>query len=96
MIAQYPDFHEPYLYRADFYRDTADVDAAFKDYATAIALKPDFAKAYNNRGLLYGMLHRFDLAVAEIDGHLFAFALSFPFLDDSGAENGMQDGNAYF
>ena len=37
-----------------------EIDLSIKDYNTAIQLKPDFAKAYNNRGIAYREKGEFD------------------------------------
>ena len=40
---------------------------ALADYAEAIRLKPDYAEAYNNRGILKAKLGRYDDALADYD-----------------------------
>ncbi len=67
VVDQYPTHHDGYFYRADYYRQMGQLDKAFTDYASAIALKPDFTKAYINRGNLYQALGQFDLALADFN-----------------------------
>jgi formylglycine-generating enzyme required for sulfatase activity/Tfp pilus assembly protein PilF len=40
-------------------------DQAIKDYTEAIRLKPDYAKAYNNRGYVYDEKGEYDLAIKD-------------------------------
>ena len=44
---------EAFLQQGDGYFDRDDYDGAIEAYSQAIALKPDFAEAYNNRGYAY-------------------------------------------
>ena len=43
-----------------------DYTSAISSYSTAIQLKPDFAEAYYNRGLLYLRLGNKNLGVADL------------------------------
>ena len=51
--------------RVDSHSETQDYDQAIADYSQAIRLKPDYAKAYDNRGNAYSRLGRFDPAFAD-------------------------------
>ena len=42
-----------------------EYDAAIKDYSEAIRLKPDYAKAYTNRGIAYGKKGEYDEAIND-------------------------------
>src|SRR3984893_2762380 len=50
-LARRADDAVPYNNRGNARRKKGDLDGAIKDYAEAIRLKPDFALAYNNRGV---------------------------------------------
>lgn len=43
----------------------SDLNERIEDYSEAIRLDPDFAPAYNNRGLTYSLLGQFGLAVVD-------------------------------
>ena len=42
-------------------------DQAIDDYSRALELKPDFSKAYNNRGLVYEKLDRREEALEDFE-----------------------------
>ena len=44
-----------YLAREDQYSNLKDYDHAIADCSQAIRLKPDYAEAYNNRGLAFAL-----------------------------------------
>ena len=48
--------HEEYLMRGDDYCDLGQYEKAVQDYDEAIRLNPQFAVAYNNRGVAYEWL----------------------------------------
>jgi len=56
------DTAEAYLQRGDQYSDSKDYDHAIADYSQAIRLRPDYAEAYNNRGLAYALSGKFEIA----------------------------------
>ena len=56
-----------YLARGDQYSDLKDYDHAIADYSEAIRLKPDYAEAYNNRGLAFALSSKRSLASAIAD-----------------------------
>jgi tetratricopeptide (TPR) repeat protein len=49
------DTPQAYLARGDQHAARGDFDQAIADYSAAIQLKPDYAEAYNNRGLAYSL-----------------------------------------
>jgi len=42
-----------------------NVDQAIDNYSKAIKINPNFAKAYNNRGIAYTLKKQYDLAIAD-------------------------------
>jgi tetratricopeptide (TPR) repeat protein len=48
-----PDFANPYRHRGNSSRNLGQYEKAIKDFNEAIRLKPDYAEAYNDRGLTY-------------------------------------------
>ncbi len=56
-----------YLARGDRYSDLKDYDHAIADYSQAIRLKPDYAEAYNNRGLAFALSSKREMASAIAD-----------------------------
>ena len=61
------DTAEAYLKRGDRYSDIRDYDHAIADYNQATRLKPDYAEAYNNRGLAYSLSSKRQMANAIAD-----------------------------
>jgi tetratricopeptide (TPR) repeat protein len=55
------------FYRGNTYYFSRKSDLAIADYDKAIELKPDLAKAYNNRGIVYHYEGDYDLAMADCD-----------------------------
>jgi tetratricopeptide (TPR) repeat protein len=53
-----------YLAHGDQYFDLKDYDHAIADYSEAIRLKPDYAEAYNNRGLAFALSSKRAMASA--------------------------------
>ena len=53
------------LARGDAAFETGDYVAAIAAYSDAITLKPDFAEAYNNRGLAHYRLNDSEAALAD-------------------------------
>lgn len=64
-ITKYPDFHEPYLFRGNYFRGQGLVQEALTDYHRSVALQPDFVKGLVNRGSLYQDLGWFSPALAD-------------------------------
>lgn len=69
------------FYRGGVYLDQDQLDEAIRDYTVAIALKPDFAQAFNNRGNAHDDAGDGDKALRDYDEALridpgFAKALS--------------------
>jgi tetratricopeptide (TPR) repeat protein len=58
---------EAYVRRGDQYSEMKDYDHAIADYTQAIRLKPDYAEAYNNRGLAYSLKSKSEMANAIAD-----------------------------
>ena len=59
--------------RANLHKDDGDLSAAIRDYTSAVELDPHCVRAYNGRGIVYGMrgepfeaIRNFDLAI-EVD-----------------------------
>lgn len=61
------DTPEAYLRRGDQYSEIKDFDHAIADYGQAILLKPDYAEAYNDRGLAYSLFGKIDMPKAIAD-----------------------------
>jgi len=61
--------HKAYeaFYRGFSAADKGDFDKAIQNYDKAIELKPDYAEAYNNRGVAYGEKDDFDKAIQNYD-----------------------------
>ena len=66
-----PNFAEAYKYRGDA-RELDEYDSKIKDYTCAINLKPDYAAAYNARGLMYN--HRLHYGNAKPEDRNLAIA----------------------
>ncbi len=58
---------ETYFFIGDISLFKDDYDHAIADYTQAIQLKPDYAEAYDSRGLAYGRKRELDLAIADYD-----------------------------
>jgi len=58
---------EAYLARGDYYSNLKDYTYAIADYSNAIALRPDFAEAFNNPGLAYSLKSKSELSKAIAD-----------------------------
>lgn len=56
-----------YVQKAEVYIRLRLLDDAFDAYATAISYDPEYALAYQNRGILYDVLERYDEALADYD-----------------------------
>jgi tetratricopeptide (TPR) repeat protein len=56
-----------HLYCGNAYRAKGDYDRAIADYDQAIQLQPDYAEAYNNRGVAYRNKGDYDRAIASFD-----------------------------
>ncbi len=74
VINKYPDCWQGYLGRAEYFMNTAkynvaphddDIDKAFNDLNTAIALSNNNAHAYLDRGLIYAMKGNPDAALSD-------------------------------
>jgi len=56
-----------YLQRGDQYSAAQEYDLAIADYTAAIRLNPDYAEAYNNRGLAYSLKGKNNMPQAIAD-----------------------------
>ena len=56
----------PYFNRGNLRLQLGRTAEAIQDFGSAIALKPDFPEAYNNRAAAYLGLHEYDKARADI------------------------------
>jgi tetratricopeptide (TPR) repeat protein len=56
-----------YYFRGNTRADLGDKHGAIADYNEAIRLKPDYADAYNNRGLAYSNLKEYQKAIADFN-----------------------------
>jgi tetratricopeptide (TPR) repeat protein len=54
-LNQQPETAEAYNNQGEVKRIKGDLDGALADYNKAIELKPEFAAAYNNRALVWGL-----------------------------------------
>lgn len=54
-----------YYHRGIAYSDERQYDMAIEDYATAIALKPNYFEAYINRGFAYSSQGQYDRAIED-------------------------------
>ena len=61
------DTAEAYLARGDELAGMRDFGRAIADYTEAIRLKPDYAQAYNNRGLAYSLQSKSQMPNAIAD-----------------------------
>ena len=61
------DTAKAYLSRGDQHSAIKDYDHAIADYSQAIRLNPDYAEAYNNRGLAYSLTGKTEMANAIAD-----------------------------
>ncbi len=61
------DTAQAYLSRGDQSSDIKDYDHAIADYSQAIRLNPDYAEAFNNRGLAYSLSGKTEMAKAIPD-----------------------------
>ncbi len=66
-IQDSPSSAAAYLARGDQYFGLKDYDRAIADYSQAIFLMPDFAEAYNNRGLAYALKGKDNMVKAIAD-----------------------------
>ena len=55
------------FYRGNDHAKKGEFDLAIDNYNKAIQLNPDFAEAFNNRGLMYFIKGEFDLAMDDYD-----------------------------
>jgi tetratricopeptide (TPR) repeat protein len=67
IVAGTLDTAEAYLMRGDQYSSLKDYEHAIADYTRAIQLKPDYAEAYNNRGLAEALQSKAELTNAIAD-----------------------------
>ena len=63
LVKDFPNSPILYNIRASCYKENSQMDASVKDYEKAITLKPDYAEAYNNLGLV-----SIDLDLPDGDG----------------------------
>src|SRR5262249_13725970 len=62
-----PGSAQAYLARGDQYAEARDFGNAIASYSQAIQLQPDYAEAYNNRGLAYALESKGNMAQAIAD-----------------------------
>ncbi len=79
---------EEYFERA-LRRDFSDVEGRIRDYSEAIERKPDFAEAYNNRGIAYHTQGDYEKAIAD-------YTLSIKYENPERFRPYINRGNTYF
>ena len=55
-----------HLFQGDRYKRELEYEAAIGEYTRAIARDPNYAEAYNSRGLAYKETRQYDLAIADL------------------------------
>lgn len=71
VLKYYQNIDTPYSNRAQFYRDSGQINKALADYTEAIAVKPNKGSTYNSRGKTY-----FDLGGPKNDQALIQKAIA--------------------
>ena len=66
VLEQFPDVALAMNNRGNYYgKELGQVDKALPDYERAIAINPEYAKAYCNRGIVYSIKGQFDKAIPD-------------------------------